>query len=107
MKNILESIQNIYAMKLVNWQMKGRDEEVNQCMKAIRDFDWLLERDRLFKDENGILHGSVNIQPITQDVKNWIFGYYKARGCIRVETGEIEYFYKNEQHTAHLIAYAM
>ena len=111
MSNILESMQNLFAMKLVNWQMEGREEEVNQCILAMKCFDSNLACDSFYEARNGRKVGNIPCKPITQDVQKWIFGYCKSKGCASVEMEESEYFLgtgdNKEKGICHRIVYTL
>ena len=77
MKNIIESLNNLYAEKLINWQLEGRN--VDSCYEVIKKVEYIKERKKssiIFNGDKKI--GSFCIlKPLDKEITNWILGYCK------------------------------
>ena len=77
MKNIIESLNNLYAEKLMNWQLEGRN--IDSCYEVIEKVEYIKEREKsslTFNWDKKI--GSFCIpKPLDKEITNWILGYCK------------------------------
>ena len=77
MKNIIESLNDLYAVKLMNWQLEGR--EVDSCYEVMKKIEYIEEREKcslVFNWDKEI--GSFHVlKPLDKEITNWILGYCK------------------------------
>ena len=94
MKDIIESLNDLYAAKLLNWQLEGRN--VNSCYKIIEKAEYIKER----KKSSIIFNGDKKIgsfcvlKPLDKEITNWILGYCKLHN-IEVKTNKSVWLDKN------------
>lgn len=75
--NILESMRNIYSVKLVNMELEGKHDEVTYCLSFIEELD-----DRYCWRKNRIHSYELyyNYKDMGNDVENIIFGIAHSHG---------------------------
>lgn len=77
MKDIVESLNDLYAVKLMNWQLEGKN--IDSCYEVIKKVEYIKERKKssiIFNGDKKI--GSFCIlKPLDKEITNWILGYCK------------------------------
>ena len=99
MKNIIESLNNLYAAKLLNWQLEGRDTDVcYKIVKTIKDF-----KKRPLGCTVPIRFKKLGlgfVLPKDNEVINWIIGYCNLND-IELERKKERRFWLDENNIKH------
>lgn len=97
MKNdILEAMNNIYAMKLVNWEFEGKHEWVENCLAFSNckpnDFSSKGRYIELPKGRKCII-----MPELSEEEVRWCIGYAHSKGTINIKAESKEMCYTTEK----------